>query len=71
MLIYVALYYCEAWLCGVMFVSVVDNCCDLALVETRAGGCGTAWVAYEVADMWRCCCYCYCYSILDVLLEPN
>jgi hypothetical protein len=54
----------------VTYISVVDNC-DLALVETRAGGCGTAWVAYEVADMWRCCCCCRCYSILDMLLEPN
>jgi hypothetical protein len=46
-----------------MFVSVVDSCCDLALVETRAGGgcAALAWggVAYEVADMWRCCCYRY------------
>jgi len=34
----------------VMFVSVVDSCCDLALVETRAGG-GCAALAWGGSRM--------------------
>jgi hypothetical protein len=53
----------------VMFVSVVDSCCDLALVETRAGG-GCAALAWGGSRMRSRICGVVVVIVTVLLLEP-